>query len=203
MKEAKIQFSMAEAELMGNTEVILTKNSILFKIKTLFEALQNEMTMAVQQHSEWRTHPYFEMPPKISRGENYLGLPYLVLDYPRKFDSMNILAVRTMFWWGHFFSSTLQVAGTYKAELIDKIENAYTSLARRQYYIGINEDPWVHHFEEDNYRKIKELDKDTFLHYCRQYEYLKIAARWPLSDVHFVAEDLLDSWQVLVRLCID
>ncbi|MDQ3843352.1 MAG: hypothetical protein M3342_04985 [Bacteroidota bacterium] len=203
MKEAKIQFSMAEAELMGNTEVILTKNSILFKIKTLFEALQNEMTMAVQQHSEWRTHPYFEMPPKISRGENYLGLPYLVLDYPRKFDSMNILAVRTMFWWGHFFSSTLQVAGTYKAELIDKIENAYTSLARRQYYIGINEDPWVHHFEEDNYRKIKELDKDTFLHYCRQYEYLKIAARWPLSDVHFVAEDLFDSWQFLARLCID
>ncbi|MDQ3843982.1 MAG: hypothetical protein M3342_08215 [Bacteroidota bacterium] len=194
---------MSETELMVNTEVILTKNSILFKIKTLFEALQNEMTMVVQRHSEWHTHPYFEMLPKISKGENYLGLPYLVLDYPRKFDSMNILAVRTMFWWGHFFSSTLQVAGTYKANLIDKIENAYTLLARRQYYICINEDPWVHHFEEDNYRKINELDKESFLDYCNRYEHLKIAARWPLSDVHFVAEDLLDSWQSLVTLCID
>ena len=40
---------------------------------------------------------------KISRGENYRGLPYLILDYPAYFSQKDIFAFRTMFWWGHFF----------------------------------------------------------------------------------------------------
>ena len=111
MNETKIHFSVAETELMCNTDIILTKNSVLQKIKALFEGMQMSMTDEVSRNSDWSSQTIFQMPPKISRGENYLGLPYLVLDYPRQFDSINIFAIRTMFWWGHFFSSTLQLAG--------------------------------------------------------------------------------------------
>ena len=83
------------------------------------------------------------------------------------------------------------------------MEKAGPALANRDYYIGINEDQWVHHFEEDNYRKIKGLDEETFSDYCHQFDHLKIAARWSLWDAHYVTEDLLESWRFLVKLCLD
>lgn len=95
MKEAKIQFSPAEMELMCSAEVILTKNKALQKVKELMEEVQEEML----EYSSNFHFDVFQVSPKISKGENYLGLPYLVLDYPRNFASDNTFAIRTMFWW--------------------------------------------------------------------------------------------------------
>ena len=51
MNEAKIQFSDAEMELMNNSDIILTKNKVLQKIKALFEELQNEMMIGITEQS--------------------------------------------------------------------------------------------------------------------------------------------------------
>ena len=56
--------------------------------------------------------------PKISRGENYNGLPYVMLDYPRCFGKEDVFAMRTMFWWGNFFSITWHLKGKYSKEYI-------------------------------------------------------------------------------------
>lgn len=199
MDEAKIQFSPAEMELMNNAGFILTKNRVLQKIKGLLEGIQEEMMLAVYRDPELFVNAVFQASPKISKGENYQGLPYLVLDFPRQFDSFNIFAIRTMFWWGNSFSSTLHIAGSYKEELAPMIENAYELFCQQQFYIGLNEDQWQHHFEEDNYKNIAEMDKETFTHYCYQYDHLKIAKQWPLWDAHFVNEDLVESWRQLLK----
>lgn len=188
---------------MNNADIILTKNAILQKIKLMLEGLQIQMTHEVDKGTGYYTHPVFDPAPKISRGENYQGLPYLVLDYPRQFDSVNIFALRTMFWWGNFFSSTLQLSGEYKAVFTHRIEEAYESLAENKYYISVNEDPWVHHFDEENYLRIDQLAPEAFSDYCHQYDYIKIAAKWPLWDAHFAAENLLDSWHYLLETCLD
>ena len=200
MDEAKIQFSPAEMELMNNAGFILTKNRVLQKIKVLLEGIQEELVHAIYREPMYYSNPVFQTSPKISRGENYLGLPYMVLDYPRQFDSFNIFAIRTMFWWGNSFSSTLHVSGSYKEDLVPDIENAFDVLSKHQYYIGLNEDQWQHHFEEDNYKNIAELDKETFIQYCHQYDHLKIAKQWPLWDAHFVNEDLVESWRLLLKV---
>lgn len=201
MNEAKIQFSPAEMELMCNAGVILTKNKILFGIKQLLEAIQQALLWEGQKIDDEDLKAVLQPAAKISKGENYLGLPYLVLDYPRQFDVTNIFAVRTMFWWGNFFSSTLHLAGSYKTANERNVEEAYEELARYHYYIGVNEDPWVHHFEEENYLPVRSLSPDAFRDYCRQYDHLKIAAQWPLRDTHFVAEDLIASWKRLLKIC--
>ncbi|MCW3074385.1 MAG: hypothetical protein JWP69_1454 [Flaviaesturariibacter sp.] len=201
MDEAKIQFSPSEMELMCNAGIILTKNRILHNIKSLFEGLEQQLLSKAYFIEDTYLATILEPSAKISRGENYLGLPYIVLDYPRQFDSLNIFTVRSMFWWGHEFSSTLQLAGRYKIEMQPKIEAAYTGLAKRQYYIGVNDDPWQHHFEEENYLPIASMSEEDFCTYCRQNEHLKIAARWYLRDVNFVVEDLGESWQFLMKIC--
>ena len=51
--------------------------------------------------------------PKISKGEKYKGLPWVMLDYPRIFGKEDIMAIGTRFWWGHYFSVTLHLKGGY------------------------------------------------------------------------------------------
>lgn len=203
MDEAKIHLSPAEMELMNNAELILTKNAILHKVKGLLEWLQYCLQLEVETKASLRKKDFFQAPPKVSRGENYGGLPYIVLDYPRQFESLDMMAVRSLFWWGNFFSSTLHLAGSYKTKYAPKIEKAYTVLADNGYYIGINEDPWAHHFEEDNYQMIHSMDADEFAACCHQFDHLKIAAKWPLWDIHFATDHFYKSWKLLLKTCMD
>ncbi|RYY89841.1 MAG: hypothetical protein EOO15_05130 [Chitinophagaceae bacterium] len=202
MDEAKIQFSPAEMELMCDAGIILTKNKILYGIRQLLENLEAEMQRKVYLAEPGPLAEALGPMPKISKGENYLGLPYLVLDYPRSFDSRSICAVRTMFWWGNSFSSTLHLSGAWKELLMPEILAAYPVLSKQRYFIGVNEeDPWQHHFEEDNYRAINGMNEGAFADRVEQAEHLKIAAGFPLRDVHFVGNDLLESWKRLLEIC--
>lgn len=203
MNEAKIQFSGAEMDLMNNANIILTKNAVLQKIKALLEETQHGMMHMVAQENRYAGNAVFEAGPKISRGENYQGLPYLVLDYPRQFELTDIFVIRTMFWWGKFFSITLQLSGKYKDDNLPKIKDAYNSLVKRNFFVGIGDDPWQHHFEENNYKLISEYTEEAFAEQCLQNEHLKIARNFPLWDVHFVAEDLLENWKFLISVSLD
>lgn len=193
MNEAKIQFSVSEMELMNNADIILTKNRVIQKIKSLFEDLQDQMI--VEPKADENESLLFKVPGKISRGENYNGLPYLILDYPRKFEGKNIFTIRTMFWWGNFFSSTLHISGLEKTKHLPKIEYGYEALRNANYFVGVNEDQWHHHFYPDNYISINSLSKNEFINACRKNEHIKIAAKWPLESGHLAANNLLISWK--------
>ncbi|UYQ93351.1 hypothetical protein MKQ68_25030 [Chitinophaga horti] len=58
---------------------------------------------------------------KISKGERYRDLPYVILDYPRYFKGNNIFAIRTLFWWGRCFSLTLHLSGDEKSRFEKKL----------------------------------------------------------------------------------
>ena len=187
-------------ELMCNAEIILTKNKIMQKAWELLEGVQSQM---LNEISVRKPHNIFNVPPKISKGENYLGLPYLVLDYPRLFSKEDSFAVRTMFWWGNFFSSTLYLSGESRLLFDTKIANAYSILAGKNYYLGVNTDPWAHHFEETNYATISSFTEEQFRNKCGGLPHIKIAAKWPLRNWPHAATDLLESWNLLAGICLD
>lgn len=62
---------------------------------------------------EWLMSTYFAASPlpfKVTRGENYLDMPYVVLDAPQlKANNLNG-KLRIMFWWGHYISLQYFVA---------------------------------------------------------------------------------------------
>jgi hypothetical protein len=196
MEGSKIHLSATELDLVCNAGIILTKNTIIKKTVALFESIQDTIV------EENRNSPaqMFSVSPKVSKGENYLGLPYVVLDYPRLSAGNNLCFIRTMFWWGHFFSSTLQLSGTYKEPCIERITASFAQLANHNYYIGINTDPWHHHFEETNYRKIGLLSQNAFETVLQEQQHIKIAAKWPLETWNLAAISLLNSWKLLVPL---
>ncbi len=192
MEVAKIQFSPAEKDLMNNASVILTKNTVLQKVRSMFMELQADMQSASEHQAA------LMVPPKISRGENYLGLPYIILDYPRFFRQGEIMAIRTMFWWGHYFSITLHLSGSHKKTVVEKIEKGYTEFSSLDYFIAVHEDQWLHQFDKDVYRSVGTLDEVSFTAACRQFEHLKIGITVPLVEAGTAKERLLESWKFLL-----
>jgi hypothetical protein len=195
MQGSKIRLSAAETELISNAEVILTKNSIIKKTVLLLSEVREGLL------NETSIKGYELAPsPKISKGENYSGLPYVILDYPRIAKDKNLFFIRSMFWWGNFFSSTLQLSGYYKMAYKIKLKEGYEALSEQHYFIGVSDDPWMHHFGEDNYKKISSLSKETFAAILETAPHIKIAAYWPLSDWDSAASKLKESWKLLIGL---
>ena len=194
MMQANVQFSDAEMKMMEDAELILTKNKVLMKIKELFGQLQEEM-IALRTGEN-----IFDYPPKISRGENYEGLPWLVLDFPRVFKAQNIYAIRTMFWWGNFFSSTLHVSGERKLLLSGRLAEAYERLSAEGYHININKDQWLHHFNEDNYIPVSSISREMFEDHVNRYEHVKLAGKLPLGNIDAALNELLSSWKFFLEI---
>ena len=197
MEDSKIHLSNAERELMQNADVILTKNRVLEKMKLMLEEVQLRQLAFTHQNNLSAKAPYI-ISPKISRGENYLGLPWLILDYPRMSGGDDLFFIRTMFWWGRFFSTTLHLAGSYKKELEERIGQSYEPL--KDFSIGINDDPWAHHFEKDNYWHIGSMEAETFNELCRSRQHLKLAITWPLLKWEEASKNLYQRWEFLVGL---
>ena len=160
MNEAKVRLSQKEAELVQNTDWILTKNVILKKAWALLEIIQQEQKQYIQSFKHNLPEEILKQSAKISKGENYKELPYLVLDFPRFFEQDNIFAIRTMFWWGNHFSITLHLSGKSKNIFEEKILASFPLL--REFSLCVHNDPWEHHFEKSNYNAVYELSHLEF-----------------------------------------
>lgn len=200
MDAAKIRLSAKEMELVANADWILTKNGIIDKVKTVLEGLQDKMLEHCRANKNI-IHPQItQVPPKISKGENYKGLPYLILDYPRIFEKESTMAIRTMFWWGNFFSITLQLAGNYKKESEERISSAYSILAGNGFFCCINEDEWQHHFDNTNYLPISEITQGQFKAIIEEKSFIKIAKKILLQQWNDAGDILLNDFKLLAEI---
>jgi hypothetical protein len=177
MDITKLRLSEQELRLVKDPGFILTKNAIIEKVYALFGLLSDDFRGKLNLSEE-----VISISAKIARGENYLGLPYVMLDYPRYFSNADILAVRYFFWWGNFFSITLHLKGLYREMASTEIMSHYSMLSEKGYSIAIAEEEWHHHFGQDNYRKISAMDEHEFRLYIAEHPYIKIARIFSLDD---------------------
>ncbi len=180
--ETKIHLSAFEMNLLTDSNWILTKNNIIKKGQRLLEEVQYNILDYTKLRPNLFPAEVVAISPKISRGENYNGLPWLMLDYPRFFDKEDIFAIRTMLWWGNFFSTTLHLSGKYKKEYSDSITLAHQSLCKDQFYICINEHQWHHHFEQENYLPVNNFTQTEFIELIRKRDFVKLASKFSLDE---------------------
>jgi hypothetical protein len=175
--DAKIHLSKFEKELVQNSEWIFTKQLIIEKVYKLFGEL-HETYKQISENEKKFLLSFFQLTGgKISKGENYEGLPYVMLDYPSFFSKENIFAVRTMFWWGNFFSITLHISGeNYK--LKENFSKLLTYINENNFFVCVNENEWQHSFDTANYidgkniaeEQIKEIAKKNFFKISKKLE---------------------------------
>lgn len=145
MQATNVKLSATEMALACDTEMLLTKNRIIRKVYELFgELAENYITETKNHQLPTRI---LQSSPKISRGENYLGLPWVVLDYPRYFKEDGFFSIRTFFWWGKYFSMAFLVKGEW-LKLVD-VENLI-KFQEKDCFVSTVNDPWQHHISPEN-----------------------------------------------------
>jgi hypothetical protein len=199
MDGTKIRLSAAEIELVSNTDMILTKNRILDKVKQLLGDVQLTYAQQLLSASFLPTEVQLSS-AKISRGENYKGLPWLVLDYPRCFGQKDVFAVRTMFWWGQFFSITLQLSGSYKTAVEETLYQSYETLRDEGFFFCINESPWHHHFEKNNLLPLAEVNRPLFEEGIKEKPFVKLAVKFPLQNWDVITDRLTEKFTTIMKL---
>jgi hypothetical protein len=190
---AKINLSAKELKLVTDTSFILTKNIVIQKVYQLLGNLSEkyaEVFNAVGLSTNIHTPS-----PKISKGENYNGLPWVMLDYPRIFTKEDVFAVRTFFWWGNFFSITLQLSGKYcevfKAQIEKLQATDYT-----EWYLCCNNNAWQHSFETGNYKLLRDFSTNEI----KKLSFIKLAKKIPLQQWDDVALFLQNTYTELLQL---
>jgi len=202
MDTAKIRLSPEEEALIKRTDWILTKNNLLGKVNHLLSELQSRQVLALQG-IPGISQEIVSSSPKISKGENYKGLPWLILDYPRLFSKESFFAIRTLFWWGNFFSTTLHVSGNYKDAYLQKIVGSFAHLQEQKFCVCINKEEWQHHFEKDNYRCVEELSLSTFEAIAHHGSFMKLAKKISLDEWNDADAKMLEMFIQLVQILKD
>jgi hypothetical protein len=198
MNEAKIQISTEELELVGNADWILTKNRILGKVNLLFGVLAEKMETELKNAD--LPGDFSRKGPKISKGENYHGLPYTILDYPRMFSKEEVFAIRTFFWWANYFSVTLHLKGGYKAFFANSIRKNIDLLSGHHFYIARSNDEWVHQLDEENYIPVRQTDLQLRESIFSQQLFLKFSVKFNLNQWNEAEDLLLNAFKILLQV---
>lgn len=200
MNAAKIHLSLQETELLANTEWLLQKDQIIQKIISMFGELHELFRENIIESKSMLPPFISEKGGKISKGNYFKGLPFVVLDYPTCFEKKNIFAIRCFFWWGNYFIISLHLSGKYMPNVNDqKIWLNY--FREKNFSINISGDEWCQDWN-DCYEEI-ELNKTK-----ADYDFLKFATKININQLDKVPDflenkfrEILSFYKINYRLC--
>ncbi|MBK7106751.1 MAG: hypothetical protein IPH62_15865 [Ignavibacteriae bacterium] len=183
MKE-NILFTDFEKTIILDKDFLKAKTIIIDKIHIQLEETRKRISDIINQ-SNFKFEKLIDKKiGKIFKGENYLSLPYVVLDYPKLFSKENTFTFRTMFWWGNYFSSTLHLEGFYLEKYKEIIFDRQHLLKNKNIYFSVAKTPWEYHFNKSNYILIDKINLET----QSQRKFIKLSKRFEFSDYENLPE---------------
>ncbi len=194
MNSTKIKLSTTELDLVTNATFILTKNSIMGKVVETFG-----ITASYFKETITNTQLPIEViqsTPKIAKGENYLSLPWVILDYPRLFNKQDTFAIRTFFWWGNFISITLQLSGTYQTAYQQQLFQNLAAIPNNNWQLCCNNNAWQHNFNPANYQPFGNFSNQAL----QSLPFVKLAKKIPLQEWDNMDVFLLENFKNLLQL---
>ncbi|CAN5599844.1 hypothetical protein BH11BAC1_BH11BAC1_15960 [soil metagenome] len=196
----KITFSETELEAITQPGFFYTKHAALQKVMELLSETERAIRQIVLTQPQIGVHTNIES-PKIFRGENYKLLPYMMLDYPRKFTTETVFAFRSMFWWGNEFSFTLHLQGEAWKFYSEAIIGQIGELKGSDFYCCVNKSPWQYHFEPDNYLPLEEiLTNGKWLADLQAADFIKLSRKISVNDFQRVPEYAAETFALLLKI---
>lgn len=181
MQSNEIYFTPQEFEVTRNITFLKVKREAIDKVMNFFSQYRYALDQLMKENQWYSMIPCKPGDVKIAKGDNYRELPYVVMDYPRKFTFSDIFAYRSMFWWGHFFSFTLHLQGKSLRKFRSAFEQSLEPRRSKEIYICVNEHPWDYHYGKDNYKKLNEFQNNELSILIRNKDFLKLSAQIPLQ----------------------
>ena len=195
MKSAKIIVSEDEMNLVLNKEWLYLKRSVTGKAFDFLGMLHQSYNGIAQEHSGQLGYLPINRMGKISRGENLEGLPYLILDYPALFSKEKIMAVRTLFWWGHFFCISLHLGGlnVTEAQTIPWIE----FFKKHEFFINNSGNEWNYEFGSNGFQTFVAQNK-MYATAISKNGIFRVAQKCALNDWHAAENKLLHAFKIII-----
>jgi len=191
------RFSPDDLSFIEDTELIIRKNNLVRQLFAHLSDLREELTHGLSQDPILN----IKFPHgKISKGENYRGFPYLVLDYPSIFKKDNIFAYRTIVWWGHFYSNNIILKGKYLSPFKGRLFVDLPDLKADYFFLGRN--PWQHDFDQ-SYIPIKELSEDLIKEQILNNKFVKVAQQYDLKELNKIKKNTLSFFKKFREKIID
>ncbi len=183
-KGTNLSLNGYEQELLNNTVFFRQKQALLQKVSDYFGELEQVYRAEAIPYALKLPAGILDKRGKISRGENYGGLPWMIFDYPAIFGREAIFAFRTMLWWGNPFSVTFHLSGDYLPLAGEKFFDTLIRSGLRGVYIGVSDNPWKHHIEKEYYTELVpgDFDIQQFSETTRKKGFLKLATMVPLDQ---------------------
>ncbi len=173
-----MELTAKELKIINNTDFLITKAKVTEKINTILENTRKELLSLIPTSDFYFPNEVNLDYGKISKGENYKSLPFMILDFPSFFANGNIFAYRTMFWWGNFFSVTLHLQGNLFDRYKNNIYKNAFNLFDKDVFICVGKAPWQYHYKEDNYVLLTE---DNY-HLINEVPFLKLSSKIPINE---------------------
>lgn len=184
----KIQLSAEEMQLVKDPSWILTKHRVIKKVYHLFGELSGRTQALVLRNDDAIPAEVLLSPPKISKGEQYEALPYVVLDYPRLFSKEDVFAIRCFFWWGNYFSVTWHLKGKFQRKYQPLIAAAIADNNLPDHYFSVSGNEFNFDLSSKDYATTTSA-AGTFSK-LTEIPFLKISYRIPFEQWN-KAEELL------------
>jgi len=162
--------NLKQISLVRDQSFLVEKREVLDILVKHLNKVEDALKTEVSKHIELLPHGSLTESGKISRGENYRQLPYLVLDFPRFSSGNKVFMYRTMFWWGNYFLCLLVTENCGYSLIKNTVHN--------DLMINIGESPWNYDLEDPCWEKL--IDQ--------QHPFLSISRMVPFDDIELLPE---------------
>ena len=193
--KTKLTLSEDELAVAQDRHFILTKTRVIEKAAALFNCLLPGLNDTLRPVLHQNDIPGDGL-PKISKGENYNGFPYVIMDHPALFGKKDVFAVRTMFWWGNFFSITLHISGGFKTAFEERI---IENVLQEDFFISTGDAEWQHHFGPDNFIPFGEVTQQQLTQIMSK-NFLKVALKFDLNNWNNMLQLLPEGYKKIALL---
>lgn len=167
------------------------------KVQALLESCADEIKSALTPLLPEES-PLLRSAAKTTRGNNFLGYPWTIIDFPRKFDNDGFMALRILCLRGHCFSITLHLSGETLKQYLIRITERKNEIPDN-YFVSINADEWMHIIDEKNYQTAQKI-KTVFDQEISRTEYLKIARKVAFEDAEKLPQITAETAVILFNL---
>jgi hypothetical protein len=186
MQKNAIKLTNHQLKLVSDIDYPITKQQVISLFTDLFQELGK-----LHQQTDYPVPNEIGKDYKITKGENYGQLPYLVIDYPRIPNKDFVILMRTMFWWGKYFSFNLYI----KMDAVQMIDDAkLNEVIDTLVYTGNN--LWEQNLDDVAYETISNANKPNDTGYLKLSKKLSIDQYERLLDEAKVYQD----WMQAIKL---
>ncbi len=183
-----MHINLNELELISNKSIIEQKQAAITNMVNRFHQLAATLTQELQKQNLWSENLFGGRHAKVTKGENFHGFPFVVLDTPQLGGGEIKVALRTLFWWGHHFScqfiiikENVSIDNNYLHKLIEFNTQIYTG-----------EDLWEQNLLSSFFKPIKGS--------ASAKNFLKLGMIIPLSDFEKLEEKAVAFYSCCLKM---